>query len=224
MKFVIVSEKQWHNNLPSKLQSKLGGEWILIDDKNSFTADYLETIKPDKIFIPHWSYIIPKEIYSRFECIVFHMTDLPFGRGGSPLQNLIVRGYNETVISALSVEKEVDSGDIYLKVPLSLSGSAEEIFIRATRLIEEMIEVIVLQAPTPLPQTGEIVTFRRRGPEDSDLNSAQSINQIYDYIRMLDSPGYPPAFIDFKGFRLEFTKAKLNSDNTIIANVRISER
>ena len=32
-----------------------------------------------------------QEIHENYKCIIFHMTDLPFGRGGSPLQNLISR-------------------------------------------------------------------------------------------------------------------------------------
>ena len=42
------------------------------------------------------------------------MTDLPFGRGGSPLQNLIVRGYKETMLSAIKCVGEVDAGPIYI--------------------------------------------------------------------------------------------------------------
>ena len=53
------------------------------------------------------------------------MTDLPFGRGGSPLENLILRGHTSTVISAIKCAPELDSGDIYLQKPLSLYGSAE---------------------------------------------------------------------------------------------------
>ena len=64
--------------------------------------------------------IIPKKIYSNYDCIVFHMTDLPYGRGGSPLQNLIVRGHKETKISALNVQSGLDTGDIYLKKKLIL--------------------------------------------------------------------------------------------------------
>ena len=84
--------------------------------------------------IPHWSYIIPKDIFNLFNCVVFHMTDLPFGRGGSPLQNLIIRGYEKTKISALKVTNGIDSGPIYLKKPLSLDGTAYEIMIRASQL------------------------------------------------------------------------------------------
>lgn len=43
------------------------------------------------------------------------MTDLPYGRGGSPLQNLIVRNHYKTKISEIRVKKEIDSGPIYLK-------------------------------------------------------------------------------------------------------------
>ena len=46
------------------------------------------------------------------------MTDLPYGRGGSPLQNLIARGFLETKISAILVEKQLDAGPVYLKMEL----------------------------------------------------------------------------------------------------------
>ena len=67
------------------------------------------------------------------------MTDLPFGRGGSPLQNLIKNRFSETVITAIECSKEIDAGDIYLKEKLSLNGSAEEIFLRANIIIKRMI-------------------------------------------------------------------------------------
>jgi len=43
------------------------------------------------------------------------MTDLPFGRGGSPLQNLIERGIKKTKISAIKVDGGIDTGDIFFK-------------------------------------------------------------------------------------------------------------
>ena len=35
------------------------------------------------------------------------MTDLPYGRGGSPLQNLIIRGFESTKISAIEFKMEL---------------------------------------------------------------------------------------------------------------------
>ncbi len=87
------------------------------------------------------------------------MTDLPFGRGGSPLQNLITRGVKSTKISALRCTDVLDGGPIYLKEELSLQGSAEDIYIRADSIIEKMIAAILLTNPEPLEQTGEVVFF-----------------------------------------------------------------
>ena len=50
------------------------------------------------------------------------MTDLPYGRGGSPLQNLIVRGWKETKVLALKVVEELDAGPIYYKKRLAYMG------------------------------------------------------------------------------------------------------
>ena len=75
------------------------------------------------VLVPHWSWIIPATIHERFEVVIFHMTDLPYGRGGSPLQNLIVRGHERTMISAIRCVEEMDAGPVYLKRELSLHGS-----------------------------------------------------------------------------------------------------
>ena len=66
------------------------------------------------------------------------------------------------MISAIFVGPGLDSGDILLKRALSLHGCAEEIFIRASELIEEMIMEIIEKDPVGAPQKGEPVTFRRR--------------------------------------------------------------
>lgn len=221
MKYLVVSEKNWHKKLFTGLASKLPGQWDLIDNKVSFTAERLKELKPDKIFIPHWSYLIPEEIFGAFECIVFHMTDLPFGRGGSPLQNLIVRGFEQTKVSAIRVEKGLDAGKIYLKKDLSLHGTAEEIFMRASTIIEQMIVEIIMQNVKPVSQEGEAVTFARRKPHEGNIASLDSIKQVYDYIRMLDAEGYPRAFIEVGNLRFEFSRASIKNDQSILADVRI---
>ena len=122
--YIILSEKYWNQDLVDKLSKKNGNtNWVIINNRLDFNITNLESISPVKIFIPHWSYIISEEIFQKFECVVFHMTDLPFGRGGSPLQNLIVLGKEKTKISALKVVEELDAGPIYLKKDLSLNGT-----------------------------------------------------------------------------------------------------
>jgi methionyl-tRNA formyltransferase len=224
--YVILSEKTWHSGLAAELQQKFPEDrWVLIDRKEDFTPERLAELDPAKIFIPHWSYLIPETIWSRFECVVFHMTDLPYGRGGSPLQNLIMQGHTTTKISALKVQQGLDTGDIYLKKDLSLDGTASGIFERASRVIAEMIREIVETDPRPQPQSGEATVFKRRTPEESNLRLAGNARQVYDMIRMLDCPGYPPAFLETASARFEFTEAVFDpTTNTIQAHVRITQK
>lgn len=224
VKYILLTPKTWHTTLFRELSVSKPEEWLHITQKEDFTAEKLAEIKPQYVFIPHWSYIIPKEIFENHTCVVFHMTDLPFGRGGSPLQNLIVRGLTETKISAIKVEEGLDTGDVYLKRPVSLHGTAEEIFIRMATVIKGMIEEIIVNNTQPVQQQGEPTVFKRRKPEDSNIAHLETIEQLYDYIRMLDCEGYPNAFVEIDKFRLEFTRASLKGDESIIADVRITKK
>ena len=152
------------------------------------------------------------------------MTDLPYGRGGSPLQNLIIRGHETTKISAIKVSAGIDTGDIYLKKELTLKGTAKNILISATPIIEKMIIEILHTDMTPLVQSGEVVEFKRRKPEDGNIINLNNINQIYDFIRMLDCDGYPKAFIENDFIKIEFSNAEFKSKNNLIANVRIFKK
>ena len=223
-KIILLSEKKWHIKTFNDLKLKHDEyNWILINNIEEFKLENIKKINPEYIMIPHWSYIIPKDIFNLFNCVVFHMTDLPFGRGGSPLQNLIIRGYEKTKISALKVTNGIDSGPIYLKKPLSLDGTAYEIMIRASQIIETMISQILKNKIVPKGQSGEVVQFSRRMPKDSDISQLDSLKQIYDYIRMLDCEGYPSAFFENDYFRFEFSKSNLFKDK-IEANVRIFKK
>lgn len=222
--YIILSEKTWNANLAFELAKNIDANWILISNKENFSLEEILLLKPNKIFIPHWSYIIPSVIYESFECIVFHMTDLPYGRGGSPLQNLILNGYNKTKISAIKVGNVIDAGDVYLKKDLDLHGSAKDIFERANHIIFNMIIEILKTKPMPINQTGEIVTFKRRTPEMSSIENIDKYEEIYDYIRMLDAEGYPNAFLETLNFRFEFSDVSKQKDNILNAYVRIIKK
>ncbi|WP_462252234.1 formyl transferase [Ekhidna sp.] len=222
VKFILASNKNWHSKLYDKLVGIYPNQWAQVHTTDEL-VELLAKTEPEKIFFPHWSELIPDVIHSKFECVVFHMTDLPYGRGGSPLQNLIVRGKKDTVLSALQVVKELDAGPIYLKKPLSLSGKAQDIFDRATVLIGEMILEIIDSNPTPSEQIGDPVIFKRRTPSMSNIANLEDVESIYDYIRMLDAEGYPHAFLETEFFKLEFRNAEL--DNGVVeANVRIIKK
>jgi methionyl-tRNA formyltransferase len=194
-----------------------------IERQEDLNPERLTAIGPAYVFMPHWSWLIPAEVHRNFECVIFHMTDLPYGRGGSPLQNLIVRGHQQTQLSALRCEQDLDAGPVYMKRPLSLLGTAEEIFLRAQALMEDMIPSIALERPAPVAQQGEPTLFSRLGPESGDLARVDSIEAAFDRIRMLDADGYPKAHVDCGALRFEFTRASLTHDG-IVADVRIRRK
>ena len=219
---LLLSNRPWNNTLTARVSRLLDRPVEIISSKNELTSKNVSKINPEWIFVPHWSHLIPESVWGRWPTVIFHITDLPYGRGGSPLQNLIQRGHTTTMITALRCCRDLDKGDVYLKEPLSLYGSAEEIFLRANDLIEKMIEHIVLQTPNAVPQEGEPVLFKRRKPAQSDLSlcTEGNISDWFDMIRMLDATGYPHAFLEVHGMRLEFRRVSRRSDG-LYADVKI---
>lgn len=185
-------------------------EFFLIERKEELNVETIDAFNPDYIFFPHWSWVIPSAIYENYRCVVFHMTDLPFGRGGSPLQNLLVRGIYDTKISAIKVASKVDAGPIYFKESINISeGSADEIFARVSDIIyKKMIPKFISGTPIATEQIGEIVYFKRRTPEQSEIPNELNQRQIYDYIRMLDGEGYPSAYKIYDKGKVYYTNAK----------------
>ncbi len=222
--YLLLSSNPIYKNLFDKLKLMKHVNWFLLEDKLLLKIDYLEKNKIESIFIPHWSFLIPKEIYKKYKCILFHMTDLPFGRGGSPLQNLIKLGFKQTKVSALRVTNKIDAGPIYLKRELDLSGSAKEIFSRTSLVIYKMIVEIIEKNIKPTPQKGNPFYFKRRTPSQSRIEGIKSIGELYNHIRMLDCEGYPKAFIEIDDLILEFENANLKDEKNITANVRIFKK
>jgi len=210
---IIATIHSWNIKLTQEFASSKAGEVHIITEKENLTLEKLKLLKPEYIFFPHWSWIIPSEIYENFNCIVFHMTDLPFGRGGSPLQNLLERKIYKTKISAIKCSKVLDGGDIYLKRDFDISnGSAQEIHERAAKIVFEMINEILQTNPIPVPQTGEIIEFKRRNPKQSDISNLNDLESVFNYIRMLDAPNYPHAFIECGNLRYEFFNVVKDGD------------
>jgi len=220
-RYIVAGCKSWHRRLFDEVLSKRAGDWHYVGAREELSVVSIRELRPRYAFFLHWSWKVPPEILEEVECICFHMTDVPYGRGGSPLQNLIARGHRDTKLTALRMTAEFDAGPVYMKRNLSLRGGAEEIYIRATTLSAEMIQQIVQHEMQPSPQTGEPVNFRRRKPEESQIAKLDSLEQLHDFIRMLDAEGYPRAFLSHAGYRFEFSRSALY-DGRIAADVHIT--
>jgi methionyl-tRNA formyltransferase len=217
--FIVASCKAWHKPSFEILKSKVNANWLWVTTSQEL-LDAVNRSSPRYIFFLHWNWQVPKEIWSRNECVCFHMTDLPYGRGGSPLQNLIVAGHKETKLTALRMVEEMDAGPVYAKRTLLLEGRAEVIYRRAGELSFDIMRWMITNAPEPVCQVGHVVTFKRRKPEQSVLPLDVNLEILYDHIRMLDAETYPLAFIEHGRFRMEFSRAELKNDE-ITAKVTI---
>lgn len=219
-RYLVAASRPWHREFFAERIGELPGLWKYVSTEAALTRDLVAEVRPRYIFFPHWSHLVPAGILAEAECVCFHMTDLPYGRGGSPLQNLIVRKHGATKLTALRMVEELDAGPIYAKRSLSLEGSAGEIYRRAAALTWDMIADMVEREPEPVPQTGPATRFQRRKPEDGNLAQAREIEQVYDHIRMVDAEGYPPAFLRQGEFTYEFSGASL-SEGEVRARVVI---
>lgn len=218
---IFASCKSWHKPLFESLQSKFDLNWMYVSTPSELD-DVVEAANPKYIFFLHWNWLVPETIWKKHECVCFHMTDVPYGRGGSPLQNLILAAHKETKLTALRMVSEMDAGPVYTKRHLTLEGTAKEIYVRAGALSAEMIEWMIENEPVPVEQVGEVVLFKRRKPEQSRLPETGSLASTYDFIRMLDADGYPHAFLEYGNFMLKLSKAKLEN-GSLIAEVEISK-
>ena len=96
--------------------------------------------------------------------------------------------------------------------------------MRASSIIETMIEEIIQNNPMPQKQTGEPVEFKRRKAAESDISGLNELDTIYDYIRMLDAEGYPKACLTIGDIKYEFSRVKQKADGSLVADVRISKQ
>ena len=220
MKIAICNSQNWFN-LSEDLSLK--HHILMIQDRDGLTIPCLEQFEPDLIFFPHWNWIVDRAIFDRFECIVFHTAPLPYGRGGSPIQNLILRGHKTSPVCALKMSDVVDGGPIYDREEISLAGNLSEILERLNCTINKMIGRLVEHLPTPKEQIGKAVVFRRLGREDNEIGLDATIEEVYNSIRMLDDASYPSAYILLKNVLMEFSDISKSGEG-LCCTVRITNR
>ena len=217
-KYVVASVDNYFRR---KIKNK---SFIFINKKELLTLKKIKKINPKIIFFPHWHWKVSEEILNNYKCIGFHETPLPYGRGGSPIQNMIIRGHKETQICAIKMTKRIDKGPVYKRVKVSLQGSGNQIFERIYEKIFHLIKIFLIKLPKPKAQFGRSVIFKRRKPEESNIHNFNEIKKLYDHIRMLDidKRNFPKAFIKTKNFILQFSHARLKNKE-IICKVKIEK-
>jgi len=214
MRIVVVSKKSKRTQDLLDYLSEYNVEWV---SHRGVLESSLDRIQPDWVFVYHWSYIIPESIYSKYRCVAFHTGNLPDDRGGSPIQNQIIKGKTFSKVNAIVVQDPVDSGAVYGSKSISLQGSLYDIWNAITEAAKKLIDDILNYDIEPVPQSGPSSTFKRK--KDNTLQPT-SIESIYDQIRMLDGEDYPSTHLIVGDYKFDFSRAKMQ-EGVILADVKI---
>ncbi len=222
-KILILCSKDWFFREKKVKQFIKGNKVIVIKKKKDFNLTKLKKINPKYIFFPHWSFKISNKILSKYKCIGFHTSNLPFGRGGSPIQNQIKRGIVDSKVCAFQITEKIDNGAIYLKKKIKLNGKLSEIFSKLSIIIIEMIKKICKVKIIPKPQHGKSNFFKRLTYLDNKINFKKSLDKIYDQIRMVDDKTYKNSYYDLYKYRIEFFNVKFHK-KILTVNAKIYPR
>lgn len=173
----------------------------------------------DILFLVSCAEIIHAKDRQKFKSsLLLHASDLPSGRGWSPVVWEIIGGAELITVSLLEVEDKVDSGRIWRKITRSVPKHAlwneinEILFSAEIELIDLAVNEVVSIEPQPQSLEVEASYYRRRSPEDSKINPEQSIAEQFDHIRVCDPERYP-AYFDMHGQRFKITLEKMNEQS-----------
>ncbi len=165
-----------------------------------------------------WSWIVPKEILGGFKCVCLHPSPLPKYRGGSPLQNQIIRGEEESAVTLFFMTVGLDDGGIIEQKRFSLDGELADIFNRLAEVGAEavmgMLDRFAEGDFSSMKQDESNATvFKRRKPAESEIRISdfkkKSAKELHNFVRALQDP-YPNAFIVCKdGKKLYILKTKM---------------
>lgn len=207
-KIVILSDKtSWINSTVEVLAAnwnQLGHEVFCFHDLQELPA-------ADFCFCLSFSKILKKEVRDRFDhTLVVHASDLPAGKGWSPLTWQILEGKNQIPVTLFEAGDTVDSGPIYAQRHINFEGYEliERLRRRLAEKTYELCSWFVSEYPRSSTQSkiqeGSESFYPRRVPKDSQLNVNKTIAEQFNLLRIVDNKAYP-AFFEWKGRRFVLT-------------------
>jgi methionyl-tRNA formyltransferase len=200
----------------------MNGSITIVTDKNnwinSYIPQWMESLKPHQtqvIWVHDVKDIQPGLMAFFLGCeqivgrslldlnqhnLVVHASDLPQGKGWSPLTWKILNGENRIPVVLFKAAEHVDSGQIYLKHTMEFSGleligELREVLAETTfRLCNKFIQNYPEIVKEAKEQQGEVSFYPRRTPQDSRIRPELSIQEQFQMFRVADNEKYPCYF------------------------------
>ena len=197
---------------------------ILVDNINSWIIPYAKELSDQLEYEGHKVYLIHshddvkegdilcllscEKIFRKLDLnkynLVVHESDLPEGKGWSPLTWQILGGKDKVPLTLFEASKEVDAGAIYAKEYIDLKGHEllDEIKHKQGLKTKKLILDFVKKYPlvNASPQEGESTYYPKRTLKDSELDINKSIKEQFNLLRVCDNERYP-AFFKIVGFK-----------------------
>ncbi len=156
-------------------------------------------------FCLSFSQLLPAGVRSEFDhTLVVHASNLPQGKGWSPLTWQILEGKQRIPVTLIEAAERVDSGKIYAQEWLTFQGNEliDELRSALATATNELCRSFVDNYPHSVekgqPQTGVESFYPRRRPADSRLDPDRTLAEQFDLLRVVDNQRYP-AFFEYRG-------------------------
>lgn len=130
---------------PVKIEAERRAVAVLQPDtlKDDGVCNALLSIQPDVIVVAAYGKILPERLLRlpRYGCINLHASLLPRYRGAAPVQNAIIRGEHISGVTAMQMDKGLDTGGMLLKAVTEIGGdeTAGELTGRLSKLAAGLI-------------------------------------------------------------------------------------
>jgi pseudaminic acid synthase len=200
-----------------------------LGDEARFCARHDEIEQGDVAFYIGCVRITPPDVLARNRRnLVAHASDLPAGRGFSPLTWQVLEGRNQIPLCLLEAAEGVDEGPVVFRDTMTFEGHEllDELHERLGRAqVDLALRYMAADAPpVGVAQTGEGSVYPRRGPKDSRLDADAPLATQFDLLRTVDNAKYP-AFFEARGhrYRLAIEKAD-GTEAGFDAVIRIGDR
>nr|VFJ52782.1 MAG: Formyl transferase [Candidatus Kentron sp. FM]VFJ57299.1 MAG: Formyl transferase [Candidatus Kentron sp. FM]VFK08929.1 MAG: Formyl transferase [Candidatus Kentron sp. FM] len=182
-------------------------DWLCAGYRVLWTHDMNELRTADFCFYLGCGQIVPPAVLARFRNNpVVHASDLPQGKGWSPLTWQILEGKNRIPVTLFEAVKKIDSGVIYAQEWLEFEGHEllDELRAKLAYTTLSLCRQFITDYPGILArarrQEGEENFYPRRKPADSRLDPMRSLAEQFQLLRVVDNVNYP-AFFEWKGNR-----------------------
>ena len=176
--------------------------------------EYFIRKQMDVIAVVAYGRILPQavlDIPSR-GCINIHASLLPALRGSGPVQWAVLRGLEETGVTAMYMAAEMDAGDMIAtrRTPIDPNENAQSLLDRLAKLGAELLaETLTRLAQGPVaatPQDHTKATFAPMLTKDlCPIDWSRTPREIWNHIRGLDP--WPVATMELQGKRFRVYKA-----------------